>query len=135
MYRFIQLTSDTGLVPARAYFEQKEEEKKKRRRREEEDKKKTRRRQEEDKKKRRGLRYLRRDLKVPSTKVPRLLPRGRGLDYDDRFASMVENVIVMEDLTDDENSPTHAMTEQQVLDLTLQCQQAFEMALQSDVRQ
>eukprot|EP00435_Cladocopium_sp_Y103_P053846 s3048_g17.t1 len=60
---------------------------------------------------------------------------GRGLGYDDRFANMVDNVIAMEDLTDDEQSPTHVMSEQQVLDLTLQCQQAFELALQSDIRQ
>eukprot|EP00435_Cladocopium_sp_Y103_P050970 s3945_g15.t1 len=54
---------------------------------------------------------------------------SRGLDYDDRFANMTENVIAMHDLTDDEESPTHSMTEQQVLDLTLEYQQTFEMAL------
>eukprot|EP00435_Cladocopium_sp_Y103_P063908 s2156_g25.t1 len=57
----------------------------------------------------------------------------RGL-YGDRYANMTENVISMTDLSEDETSPTHALTQEQVWQMTLQCQQAFEMALQEAIR-
>eukprot|EP00435_Cladocopium_sp_Y103_P064935 s512_g26.t1 len=57
----------------------------------------------------------------------------RGL-HGDRYANMTENVISMTDLSEDETSPTHALKQEQVWQMTLQCQQAFEMALQEAIR-